>query len=78
MPKKVEKFRLTKEFKTWRGEFKKVRGIRNIIAKKLQANIEQTQRLQEMFQAAEGKQKELFEMAPVDEVSELSTQSDEI
>jgi len=78
MPKKVESFRLTKDFKSWRGEFKKVRGIRNIIAKKLQANIEQTQQLQEMFQMAEGKQKELFKLAPVDNVSELSMQSDEI
>ena len=77
MPKKVEQFRLSPEFKTWHKQYKTIRGVRNIIAKKLQNTMEQAQSLQQMFQQVEGKQKELFKVAPVDSLSELSLQSEE-
>ena len=77
MPKKVEQFRLSPEFKTWHKQYKTIRGVRNIIAKKLQNTMEQAQSLQQMFQQVEGKQKELFKIAPVDSLSELSLQSEE-
>lgn len=79
MPKNesaVEGFKLTKEQKTWYGQYKQLHKVTEMIKKGLRVEYGKMQRLQQMFEQAQGTKAQMLKGAPTNQINEIEGQEE--
>lgn len=71
---KVEEYKLTRDQKVWRAAYKRVHNVERGLRARLDAGMSELRRLQELYDEAAGKKKELLQMAPLDQMNDLPGQ----
>lgn len=72
---KVEGFKLTKEWKVWHKQYKRVNEVTQMIANGLRLEYGKVAKLRAAFDEANGQRQQLLKLAPTDLVNELDGQS---